>query len=168
MFYRLRWSYAPIPQRDIDEYKHSQYLYPAMIPGTWQTRDNIYNDYNINRVAQRNFTYSGIQAFPMQDIALIEQQWGPIADREQEHLTSMDYMIIKIRRRLLAGAKAMAQGIEPEAPWHPEEYRWHRESVMAEGVSLEEAAERAKAKAGEQRAKSAEEKLAPTALAPAR
>ncbi len=168
MFYRLRWSYEPIPERDIAEYKHSQYLYPAMIPGTWQTRDNIYNDYNIDRVAQRNFSYSGIQAFPMQDIALIEQQWGPIADREQEHLTSMDYMIIKVRRRLLAGARAMAQGIEPEAPWHPEEYRWHREQVMVEGGTVEEAAERAKARAGEQRTSAPGEKLAPTAMARAR
>jgi hypothetical protein len=139
-----------------------------MIPGTWQTRDNIYNDYNINRVAQRNFTYSGIQAFPMQDIALIEQQWGPIADRTQEHLTSMDYQIIKVRRRLLAGARAMAEGIEPEAPWHPEEYRWHREQVMVQDGTLAEAGEKAKARAGEQRTGAAVEKLAPTAMARAR
>ena len=64
----------------------------------------------------------------------------------------MDYVIIKVRRRLLAAAKAMAQGIEPEAPWHPEEYRWHRETLTLQGVSLEEAAERAKEKAGERRA----------------
>ena len=34
----------------------------------------------------------------------------------------MDYVIIKVARRLLAAAKAMAQGIEPEAPWTAKEY----------------------------------------------
>jgi hypothetical protein len=63
----------------------------------------------------------------------------------------MDYMIIKVRRRLLAAARAMAKGIEPEAPWHPEEYRWHREILMLENATDEEAAAAAKAKSGEQR-----------------
>ena len=36
---------------------------------------------------------------------MMENQWGPIADREQEHLTSSDYMIIKVRRRLLKAAR---------------------------------------------------------------
>jgi phenylpropionate dioxygenase-like ring-hydroxylating dioxygenase large terminal subunit len=144
MFYRLRWSYEPIPANHIEEYKHGEYFYPALIPGTWQTRDNIHNDYNIDRVAQRNFSYTGIKTFPLQDIALIEGQWGPIAERELEHLTSMDYVIIKVRRRLLAAARAMAQGIEPEAPWHPEQYRWHREIVTVENGTIDDAVEQAK------------------------
>jgi hypothetical protein len=167
MFYRLRWSYAPIPAEHIAEYKSGEYFYPALVPGTWQTRDNVHNDYNVDRVAQRNFSYTGIKTFPLQDIAMMENQWGPIAEREQEHLTSMDYVIIKVRRRLLAAAKAMAQGIEPEAPWHPEEYRWHREVVTLRGVSLEEAAEQAKAKAGERRA-AREQLAAPQIPVPAR
>jgi hypothetical protein len=144
MFYRLRWRYTPIPADHIAEYEHGEWFFPPLIPGAWQTRDNVHNDYNIDRVAQRNFTYPGIKTFPLQDIAMIENQWGPIADREQEHLTSMDYVIIKVRRRLLTAAKAMAQGIEPEAPWHPEGYRWHRETVTLEGVTIEEAIDRAK------------------------
>jgi phthalate 4,5-dioxygenase oxygenase subunit len=155
MFYRLRWSYEPLPQRDLEEYKHGEYFYPAMVPGTWQTRDNVHNDYNVDRVAQKNFSYTGIKTFPLQDIAMMENQWGPIAERDQEHLTSMDYIIIKVRRRLLAAAKAMAQGIEPEAAQHPEDYRWHREFVALENVTPEEAAEKAKAKSGEQRARGA-------------
>jgi len=153
MFYRLRWKYEPLPEREIDEYKHGEYFYPPVIPGTWTTQDNVHNDYNVNRVAQRNFSYTGMKTFPLQDIAMMENQWGPIAERTQEHLTSMDYMIIKVRRRLLAAAKAMAKGIEPEAPQHPEEYRWHREILMVENVSDEAAREAAKAKSGEQRAK---------------
>jgi phthalate 4,5-dioxygenase oxygenase subunit len=153
MFYRLRWRYEPLSQREIDEYKHGEYFYPAVIPGTWIPRDNVHNDYNVDRVAQKNFSYTGIKTFPLQDIAMMENQWGPIADRPQEHLTSMDYMIIKVRRRLLAAAKAMAKGIEPEAPWHPEEYRYHREFLMVENMTDEEAKAAAKAKSGEQRSK---------------
>jgi phthalate 4,5-dioxygenase len=152
MFYRLRWRYTPIPSDHIAEYDHGGWYFPAMIPGTWKTKDNVFNDYNINRVHQQNFSYTGIGTFPMQDVAMMENQWGPIAHREQEHLTSMDYQIIKVRRRLLAAAKAMAEGIEPEAPWHPEDYRWHREMITLQGVSVEEAAERAKQKSGERRA----------------
>ena len=47
---------------------------------------NLQNDYQIDRVAQKNLTYIGIKTFPLQDIALIEAQWGPIAKREYEHL----------------------------------------------------------------------------------
>ena len=144
MFYRLRWSYEPIPERDLEEYKHGEYFYPALIPGTWQTKLNVHNDYGIDRVAQKYFSYTGIKTFPLQDIAMMEHQWGPIAERTKEHLTSMDHVIIKVRRRLLQAAKALASGVEPEAPFHPEEYRYHRASLTLENVSLEEAIEKAK------------------------
>jgi phenylpropionate dioxygenase-like ring-hydroxylating dioxygenase large terminal subunit len=158
MFYRLRWSYAPIPEKDLDEYKHGEFFYPAVIPGTWTPRDNVHNDYNINRVAQKYFTYSGIKTFPLQDIAMMENQWGPLANRELEHLTSSDYQIIYIRRRLLKTAKALAEGIEPSEPWHPEAYRYHTANVTIEG-SLDEAVRQAKALASESRVEGA--KVAP-------
>mgnify|MGYP003344342723 CR=1 FL=1 len=69
------------------------------------TFDNVTNDYNVDRVAQKNFTYTGIKTFPLQDIAMMENQWGPISERWQEHLTSADYAIIKVRRRLLKAAR---------------------------------------------------------------
>jgi phthalate 4,5-dioxygenase oxygenase subunit len=165
MFYRLRWSYEPIPAEHIAEYTKGEYFYPALIPGSWKTRDNVFNDYNIDRVAQRNFSYSGIKTFPLQDIAMMENQWGPIAERDQEHLSSTDFMIIKVRRRLLAAARAMAQGIEPEAPWHPEDYRWHQEiATLPPEATLAEAEAAAKARAGEYRA-AGEQKVAPVAMA---
>ncbi len=157
-FYRLRWSYEPIPERDRDEYKNGEYFYPALVPGTWQPRDNVHNDYNVDRVAQKYFSYTGIKTFPLQDIAMMEHQWGPIADRTQEHLTSMDHVIIKIRRRLLAAAKSLAEGVEPEAPFHPEEYRYHRTVVTLENGNVEQAIEQAKA---ESRASMIQQKVAP-------
>ena len=127
------------------EYKHGAYYYPELIPGTWVTKDNILNDYNIDRVAQRNFSYTGIKTFPLQDIAMVENQWGPVQDRTKEHLISLDYRILHIRQRLLKAAKALLEGIEPPAPWHPEEYRYHRESSSASG--RDEAATQARIKA---------------------
>jgi phthalate 4,5-dioxygenase oxygenase subunit len=140
MFYRLRWKYTPIPQADLDEYKHGEYYYPALVPGTWQTKDNVTNDYNIDRVIQKNYTYTGIRTFPLQDIAMMENQWGPIADRTQEHLTSSDYQIIHIRRRLLKAAEALQAGQEPAEPWHPEAYRYRR--TVATGATEQEALEK--------------------------
>jgi len=158
MFYRLRWSYEPIPERDLDEYKHGEYFYPALVPGTWQPRDNVHNDYNVDRVAQKYFSYTGIKTFPLQDIAMMEHQWGPIADRTQEHLTSMDHVIIKVRRRLLAAAKALREGVEPEAPFHPEEYRYHRTVVTLDNGNVEQAIDQARA---ESRSSQIQQKVAP-------
>jgi phthalate 4,5-dioxygenase oxygenase subunit len=137
MFYRLRWKYTPIPQADLEEYKYGEYYYPALVPGTWQTKDNVTNDYNVDRVIQKNYTYTGIRTFPLQDIAMMENQWGPIADRTQEHLTSSDYQIIHIRRRLLKAAEALAAGQEPTEPWNPQAYRYRR--TVATGSTEQEA-----------------------------
>jgi phenylpropionate dioxygenase-like ring-hydroxylating dioxygenase large terminal subunit len=131
MFYRLRWSWEPMTDDMIAEYKFGGWTHPEMIPGTWKTKDNVFNDYNVDRVAQKYFSYTGIKTFPLQDIAMMENQWGPIADRTREHLTSMDHLIIYVRRRLLKAAKALAAGIEPSEPWHPEVYRIHRETATA-------------------------------------
>jgi phthalate 4,5-dioxygenase oxygenase subunit len=146
LIYRLRWSYDPIPEQEIFDYRHSGYSYPEMIPGSWTAKDNIHNDYNVDRVAQRNFSYTGIRAFPTQDTALIENQWGPIANRTLEHLGSSDQQIIHIRHRLLNTAKALAGGREPTEPWHPEGFGFRRARVVIEG-SKDQAIEAAKEQA---------------------
>jgi phenylpropionate dioxygenase-like ring-hydroxylating dioxygenase large terminal subunit len=149
MFYRLRWGYQKMSEEDIAEYKFGGYTHPELVPGTWQTKANVHNDYEIDRVAQKYFTFTGIKTFPLQDIAMMENQWGPIADRTQEHLTSWDHQIIYIRRRLLKTAKALSQGVEPSEPWHPEAFRYHREAAYA--PTLEEAIATARQKASASR-----------------
>ena len=144
MFYRLRWSWEPMTDEQLAEYKNGGYTHPELIPGTWMPKANLQNDYLIDRVAQKYFSYSGIKTFPLQDIALIEAQWGPISKHWLEHLVSSDYMIIYVRRRLIKAAKELAQGIEPVGPSHPEVYRFHRE--IAVGNTPEEAIELAKEK----------------------
>ena len=116
MFYRLRWRYTPIPAEHIAEYKSGEYYYPGLIPGTWKTKDNVFNDYNVNRVAQRNFSYTGMKTFPLQDIAMMENQWGPIAEREREHLTSMDYMIVRFGAACWLRPKRWRTASSPRRP----------------------------------------------------
>jgi nitrite reductase/ring-hydroxylating ferredoxin subunit len=131
-WYRYRWSPEPLPQEYIWEYKHGGYVYPELVPGTFRTVANIHNDYQQDRVAQKQFTFSGIRCFPLQDIAMGENQWGPIADRTQEHLCSSDYHIIYWRRRLIKTAKALAQGVEPSEPFAAESFRNHNAMAIAD------------------------------------
>jgi hypothetical protein len=145
MFYRLRWSWDPITDDQLAEYKNGGFSHPEVIPGSWMPKANLQNDYLIDRLSQKTFSYSGIKTFPLQDIALIEAQWGPIAKREYEHLVSSDYMIIHVRQRLLKAAKDMQQGVPPEGPFHPEVFRIHRENAVAS--TADEAVEKARAKA---------------------
>src|SRR5437588_698995 len=58
MFYRLRWSWEPISEADLHIYKHGGYTHPETIPGTWMPQANLQNDYQVDRVAQKNFSYS--------------------------------------------------------------------------------------------------------------
>jgi hypothetical protein len=150
-FYRLRWSYDPLSAAEIEAYKHDGWFYPELIPGTYQAVANVHNDYQIDRVAQKYFNYTGINCFPLQDIAMMEDQWGPLANRTLEHLTSSDFQIIAVRRRLLKTAKALAAGIEPAEPWRPEAYAYHRASVVTPTGTVEEAVTKAKALARQSR-----------------
>ena len=83
-------------------------------PGTYLPVRNRRNDYLINRMLQRDFSYSGIQGNNAQDAAIIENQGPtPIYDRTQETLGVTDVGITRARRRLLAEAAAVAQGAIP-------------------------------------------------------
>jgi nitrite reductase/ring-hydroxylating ferredoxin subunit len=145
MFFRLRWSLSPISEADIVYYKQGGYAYPEMIPGTWKTKANVWNDYEVDRLGQKTYLYSGIKTFPLQDIAMMENQWGPLAKRELEHLVAMDYHMIYLRQKLLRAAKAMSDGIEPQEPWLPETYHYHSAAAVIEDGDYEGAVARAKA-----------------------
>jgi phthalate 4,5-dioxygenase oxygenase subunit len=161
MFFRLRWSLSPITPEDIVEYKQGGYAYPEMIPGTWKTKANVFNDYEVDRLGQKNYLYSGIKTFPLQDIAMMENQWGPLAKRELEHLVAMDYHMIYLRQKLLKAAKAMRDGIEPEEPWKPETYHYHSASAIVENGDWDAAIAKAKEKAMTSLVPGAAERTAP-------
>jgi LigXa C-terminal domain like len=92
--------------------------------GRFRLAANGANDYMIDREKQRHNAgmddYTGIQGIHLQDQAITESE-GPLYDRSSEHLASSDMMIIRVRRRLLMAARALAeQGVTPPGVDDPE------------------------------------------------
>jgi hypothetical protein len=100
----------PIPGLEID----AQNGRPEPLPATdgwhgrWLPKSNRSNDYNIDRVAQRTTSFTGISSVPIQDQAMTESM-GEIVDRSLEHLMSSDVMISRTRRALLKAARHFQQ-----------------------------------------------------------
>jgi phthalate 4,5-dioxygenase oxygenase subunit len=140
VFFRYKWSEQPLTEKALFEMRAGGFEFPELIPGTYLPKQNKANDYEIDRVKQRFYNYSGIINTPVEDIAMVENQRGPLADRTREVLVSTDKYIIQARRRLLEAAKALAAGTEPTEPWNPEAYRFRPGSVVVpEGTPIEEA-----------------------------
>ena len=97
------------------------------------------NDYLIDREEQRNVSYTGVKGLAEQDLMIQESQGG-IADRSREILTATDAAVVRFRRTLLDGARALAaSGEEPAAPWQPDAYRVRPGSWIAgEDVGFED------------------------------
>ena len=95
------------------------------------------NDYLIDRAWQRSRgDYTGIAGVPTQDQAITESM-GAIYDRGSEHLGTSDVMVIRVRRRLMQAARALAEeGMTPPGVDHPEVYR-----VRSGGCFLPEGAD---------------------------
>ena len=94
---------------------------------------NAGNDYLIDREMQRDEDFTGITGIRTQDKAVTESM-GPVRDRTTEHLGPADVMVIRVRRRLLAVARELAErGITPPGASNPDVYR-----VRSGGVFLPE------------------------------
>ena len=120
-FFRIRYSQTgALDERELWEAKHGEYLYPPLIPGTFRPVANKTNDYLVDRVQQRFFNFSGIKSFIIQDVAVTDDQRGPMSDRTRERLVSVDEYIIRARKRLLRAARDLQDGIEPKGPFLPE------------------------------------------------
>jgi hypothetical protein len=97
--------------------------------GRFRTPNQPENDYLIDRDAQRANQgpngYTGIEGVGPQDAAMQgSASMGWIYDRSQEHLGTSDAMIIRVRRRLMAAARALADaGTVPPGVDQPEGYR---------------------------------------------
>jgi hypothetical protein len=99
---------------------------------------NRSNEYLIDRRAQKLVSFTGVRGVAEQD-AMIQDSQGRISDRTREHLSPSDAAIVRFRRTVLAGAKALVAGTEPEAPLRHEAYRLRSGSwFAAEGVPFEQ------------------------------
>ncbi|MDH7798710.1 MULTISPECIES: Rieske 2Fe-2S domain-containing protein [unclassified Beijerinckia] len=99
---------------------------------------NRSNNYLIDRQNQKHITYTGVRGVAEQD-AMIQESQGRVADRTREHLSASDAAIVRFRRVMLSQAKALAGGVEPQAPFKHAAYRLRSGSWMAsEGVPFEQ------------------------------
>ncbi|MBV9898565.1 MAG: Rieske 2Fe-2S domain-containing protein [Chloroflexi bacterium] len=104
--------------------------------GRFRTKANPTNDFFLDReIQRRNEGHAGYSGIPggaaMQDAA-ITWSMGSIYQRQNERLGTTDVMIIRVRRRLIDAARALAeQGTTPPGVDDPEVYR-----VRSGGVFL--------------------------------
>jgi len=85
-----------------------------LIPGTFKLKQNLANDYFIDRHVQKTQTFTGIPGINTQDIAL-QEGMGSIVDRSKEHLGTTDRAIIVTRQLLLEAADEVEKDGEPRA-----------------------------------------------------
>ena len=113
--------------------------YAEVDPDTFEPVANKQNDYLLNREKQRNENFTGMRGIREEDIAIQEDQYGPIADRTKEHLGSSDAGIIALRRRLLKSARDMSWGREPPERRCGTTYRVHpTASLVHRAIAFEE------------------------------
>ena len=118
-FFWVRWNpYRPLEE---DEVRTYELMKASLAPVTYLGQANKRNDYMIDRELQKTVNYTGIPQnnARAQDAAMTDSM-GTIVDRSHEHLGTTDMAIIRMRRRLVQGARELEEGIEPYAAGHPE------------------------------------------------
>lgn len=134
IFYRAIWHPSrPLTDQERHDAEHGGVNFPEMIPGTYLPKENMDNDYLIDRAAQRATSFTGIKSIPAQDWAVQEDMGGPIVDRSIEHLVSADAAIISVRKRLIKAARDLREGTEPAEPQAGERYGVRPIDIMLDG-----------------------------------
>jgi hypothetical protein len=104
----------PLGEQELKAWRNGDNTHRKVIPGTTQPVETRANDYLIDRDAQKRISFTGIAGVRAQD-AMATESAGPIVDRTREHLGTSDLAIVKMRRRLLAEAKALRDSGKPPA-----------------------------------------------------
>jgi phthalate 4,5-dioxygenase len=139
MFYSMQPRPEVISQfsveRQLNQSRNAVYTPMRPTSSDWYGRFRLEadatNDYRIDRELQRRKEdYTGIAGIHTQDQAITESM-GTIYDRTKEHLGSSDAMVIRVRRRLMDAARALAEsGTIPHSVDHPEVYRQRSGGVI--------------------------------------
>jgi hypothetical protein len=61
---------------------------------------------------------------------MVTESAGAIVDRAHEHLGTSDKAVIELRKRLLAAARQLEHGVEPQPPYDPDCYRVRAHSAL--------------------------------------
>ena len=113
----------PLQEAELRAWKNGDNTHRKVVPGTTQPVETRANDYLIDRELQKRVSFTGIAGVRAQD-AMVTESAGPIVDRTREHLGTSDIAIVRMRRRLMAEAKAYAAaGTPPLAAGKGELYR---------------------------------------------
>ena len=130
--YTIAWHPdRPLTKDEIARIESWRGVYTELIPGTYENALNWWNDYKIDRKKQRTESFTGIRGIREQDLAVQEQQWGPISPRRREHLGTSDLAVIAMRKRLLREAKDLENGVEPQAANNGASYRVRSAAYLA-------------------------------------
>jgi phenylpropionate dioxygenase-like ring-hydroxylating dioxygenase large terminal subunit len=137
------YVYAWHPERPLGEAERERYAkggygqFAELGPGYVPLRNRA-NDYLIDRDEQKHRSFTGVRGIAEQD-AMAQDSQGLIADRTREHLTATDVAIVRFRRAMLEGAKALLAGEEPAAARRAESYRLRAGGALASSsLSFEE------------------------------
>jgi phenylpropionate dioxygenase-like ring-hydroxylating dioxygenase large terminal subunit len=121
---------GPVSEAEREQWRRGDVAHRRVIPGTVMPAENAANEYLIDRRAQRAVSFTGIAGIRAQD-AMVTESAGAIVDRSREHLGTSDKAVIAFRRRMLAAARLLREGIEPQAPYDPDCYRVRAHSMLA-------------------------------------
>src|SRR6476646_3835586 len=123
IYYRIIWHPSrPLTEAELNDARYDGRNFPEVGAG-FHPVENASNDYNIDRQAQRNGSFTGIKSVPAQDWAVQEYQGGPILDRSLERLVSADESIIRVRSRILKAVRQLQEGTEPIEAASGDQYR---------------------------------------------
>jgi phenylpropionate dioxygenase-like ring-hydroxylating dioxygenase large terminal subunit len=137
------YTYAWHPERALTAQERANFekggfgQFAELGPGFVPLRNRT-NDYLIDREDQKQHSFTGVKGIAEQD-ALAQDSQGLLVDRTREHLTATDAAIVRFRRLMLAEAKALAEGREPDAQRRAAAYRLRAGGALAAGrLSFEE------------------------------
>jgi phthalate 4,5-dioxygenase len=104
----------PLTEQDISQIESWRGIHSEVDQRSFFPIANKTNDYLIDRQQQRNgSSFTGIRGIREQDMAVQEDQWGPVTRRDREHLGTTDLAVIAMRRVMLREAQRLQRGIEP-------------------------------------------------------
>jgi phenylpropionate dioxygenase-like ring-hydroxylating dioxygenase large terminal subunit len=119
------YTYSWHPDRPFTDQERAQFVaghgVHSAVDETYMPYRHRANEYLIDREAQRHRSYTGIEGLAEQDAAIQDSQ-GLIHDRTREILGPTDLAIMRFRRLMLEGAKALREGREPPEAMCPEAY----------------------------------------------
>lgn len=127
-----------LTEEELTGWRNGDTLHRKVIPGTTQPLETRANNYLIDRSVQKRITFTGIAGVRAQD-AMAAESAGPIVDRTKEHLGTSDVGIVRMRRRLIAEARAVTGGVVPTLPQNGALYRVRAgQALLERGKNFEE------------------------------